>query len=98
MKTISQIIAGAQVLLNVSYELKGCFEEYLSDDYKTFLHMLRVIEEQMSAFVYTKFFCQELFWDRKDQPVDPAQERYNIRTTVERANSTPFSLHHRQPW
>ena len=37
MKPISQIIAGAQVLLNVSYELKGCFEEYLSDDYKTFL-------------------------------------------------------------
>jgi hypothetical protein len=32
MKAISQIIAGAQVLLAVSYDLKGCFEEYLSDE------------------------------------------------------------------
>jgi transposase len=51
MKTISQIIAGAQALLNISYDLKGCFEEYLSDEYKTFLHMLRVIEEQMPALI-----------------------------------------------
>jgi transposase len=51
MKTISQIIAGAQALLNVSYDLKGCFEEYLSDEYKTFLHMLRVIEEQMPVLI-----------------------------------------------
>jgi hypothetical protein len=45
MKTISQIIAGAQALLNISFNLTNCFEEYLSDEYKTFLHMLRVIEE-----------------------------------------------------
>ena len=29
MKTISQIIAGAQAFLNVSYDLNGYFEEYL---------------------------------------------------------------------
>ncbi|MDR1148465.1 MAG: hypothetical protein LBK66_07525 [Spirochaetaceae bacterium] len=34
MKTITQIIAGAQALLNISFELKNCFEEYLSDEYK----------------------------------------------------------------
>jgi IS5 family transposase/transposase len=51
MKTISQIIAGAQALLAVSYDLKECFEEYLSDEYKTFLHMLRVIEEQIPALI-----------------------------------------------
>jgi hypothetical protein len=51
MKTISQIIAGAQALLNLSYDLTGCFEEYLSDTYKTFLLMLRVIEEQMPALI-----------------------------------------------
>jgi hypothetical protein len=51
MKTISQIIAGAQALLNVSYDLTGCFEEYLSDEYKTFLHIPRVIEEQMPAII-----------------------------------------------
>jgi hypothetical protein len=48
---ISQIIGGAQALLNISYDLKGCFEEYLSDEYKTFLHMLRVIEEQMPTLI-----------------------------------------------
>jgi hypothetical protein len=47
MKTISQIIAGAQALFNISFNLTGCFEEYLSDEYKTFLQMLRVIEEQL---------------------------------------------------
>jgi hypothetical protein len=51
MKTISQIIAGAQVLLNISFNLERCFEEYLSDEYKTFLQMLRVIEEQMPALI-----------------------------------------------
>lgn len=47
MKTISQIIAGAQALLNISFDLTGCFEEYLSDEYKTFPHILRVIEEHI---------------------------------------------------
>jgi hypothetical protein len=51
MKTISQIIAGAQALLAVSYDLNECFEEYLSDEYQTFLHMLRVIEEQMPSLI-----------------------------------------------
>jgi Flp pilus assembly protein TadD len=51
VKTISQIIAGAQAILAVSYDLTGCFEEYLSDEYKTFLHMLRVIEEQMPTLI-----------------------------------------------
>ncbi|MDR1149312.1 MAG: transposase, partial [Spirochaetaceae bacterium] len=51
MKTITQIIAGAQALLNISFELKNCFEEYLSDEYKTFLCMPRVIEEQLPPIV-----------------------------------------------
>jgi hypothetical protein len=51
MKTISKIIAGAQALLALAYDLTGCFEEYLSDEYKTFLHMLRVIEEQIPTLV-----------------------------------------------
>jgi hypothetical protein len=51
MKTISQIIAGAQVLLDISFNPAECFEEYLSDEYRTFLHMLRVIEEQMPALI-----------------------------------------------
>jgi IS5 family transposase len=45
MKTIAQIIGGAQALLPVSFELKECFEEHLTAEYKTFLHILRVVEE-----------------------------------------------------
>jgi transposase len=45
MKSITEIIGGAQGLLDISYELQDVFEEYLSDEYKAFLHMLRVIEE-----------------------------------------------------
>jgi hypothetical protein len=51
MKTIIQRRAGAQDLLNISYDLKECFEEYLSAEYKTFPHVLRVIEEQMPTLI-----------------------------------------------
>ncbi|GMO34984.1 MAG: hypothetical protein Ta2B_15290 [Termitinemataceae bacterium] len=47
MKSITEIIGGAQGLFNLSYKLQGCFEEYLSDEYKTFLQMLRVIEDAL---------------------------------------------------
>ncbi|MDR1902161.1 MAG: hypothetical protein LBQ88_07780 [Treponema sp.] len=47
MKSITEIIGGAQALLDIPYELQGCFEEYLTDEYKTFPHMLRVIEEAL---------------------------------------------------
>jgi hypothetical protein len=47
MKSITEIIGGAQALFNLSYKLQGCFEEYLTDEYKTFLQMLRVIEDAL---------------------------------------------------
>jgi hypothetical protein len=88
MKTISEIIGGAQALLNISFNLNECFEEYLSNEYKTFLHMLRVIEEQLPPLVrpyagtgripyqYNPFIRAfldiRIFRDNKDQPVNPA--------------------------
>jgi hypothetical protein len=51
MKTITEIIGGAQGLLNISYNLQDVFEEYLSDEYKTFLHMLRVLEDARNPLV-----------------------------------------------
>jgi hypothetical protein len=45
MKSITETIGGAQALLEIPYNLQPCFEEYLTDEYKTFLQMLRVIEE-----------------------------------------------------
>ena len=44
MKTISEIIGGAQVLLDIDFDLQGCFEENLTEAHKTFLHMIRVLE------------------------------------------------------
>jgi hypothetical protein len=51
MKTIAQIIGGAQSLLNIPFGLQGCFEEYRSDEYKTFPRIFRVIEEQILSLI-----------------------------------------------
>jgi hypothetical protein len=51
MKTITEIIGGAQGLLDISYNLQDVFEEYLDDCYKTFLHILRVMEAALPPFI-----------------------------------------------
>ncbi|MDR3343076.1 MAG: hypothetical protein LBT14_09895 [Treponema sp.] len=38
MKTIAEIIGGAQGLLDISYNVQDVFEAYLSNEHKTFLH------------------------------------------------------------
>jgi hypothetical protein len=45
MKTITEIIGGAQGLLNISFDLQSCFEEKMNELQITFLHMLRYIEK-----------------------------------------------------
>jgi hypothetical protein len=47
MKSISEIIGGAQGLLDISFELQSCFEETLNKQQKTFLQVLRIIEKNM---------------------------------------------------
>lgn len=54
MKSISEIIAGAQALLDINFELQSCFEESLTDDQKTFLQVIRVIEEMMPPVIRRK--------------------------------------------
>ena len=44
MKTVTEIVGGAQVLLDIAFDVQHCFEEHLNDQQKTFLHMLRCIE------------------------------------------------------
>ena len=44
MKTISEIIGGAQALLPLENELQDCFPEFLSCEHRSFLHHLRVME------------------------------------------------------
>jgi len=45
MKTISETIGGAQALLDIEFDLQKCFEEQLTGTNKTFLQMIRVLEE-----------------------------------------------------
>ena len=47
MKRISEIIGGAQGLLDISFDLQTFFEETLNDRQKTFLHILRCIEKHL---------------------------------------------------
>ncbi|MCL2318802.1 MAG: transposase [Treponema sp.] len=54
MKTITEIIGGGQALLNMNYSLQGCFEEYLSDEYKMFLLILRAAEEYLPPYIRPK--------------------------------------------
>ena len=37
MKTITEILGGAQALLDMNYDLQSCFEEHLTDGHKSFL-------------------------------------------------------------
>jgi hypothetical protein len=54
MKTIAQIIGGAQALPSVSFELQECFEGHLTGEYKTFLNILRVAEKYTAALTIPK--------------------------------------------
>jgi hypothetical protein len=51
MKTITEIIGGAQVLLDIPFELQSCFEQVLNDQQKTFMQMLRCIEEYLPVLI-----------------------------------------------
>jgi len=48
LKTVTEIIGGAQGLLDISYDLQICFEEKLNDQQRTFLNMLRCLEKHMN--------------------------------------------------
>jgi transposase len=47
MKNITEILGGAQLLLDVSFDLQDVFEEYLSEEQRAFLVLLRLIEEDV---------------------------------------------------
>jgi transposase len=44
MRTVTEILGVAQILLDISYDIQDCFEDFLSEDHRTFIHMLRVME------------------------------------------------------
>jgi hypothetical protein len=45
VKTVTEILGGAQILMGISFNLQDSFEEYLTGEHRCFLTMLRVIEE-----------------------------------------------------
>jgi transposase len=47
MKNITEILGGAQLLLDVSFDLQDVFEEYLSEEQRAFLVLLRLVEEDV---------------------------------------------------
>lgn len=47
MKSIAEILGGAQILLGLAYDIQESFEEYLNTDHRAFLAMLRVVEEYL---------------------------------------------------
>jgi hypothetical protein len=51
MKTVTQTMGRAQALLDISFDLQKFFKECLTDEYKTFLHLLRATEEYTSDLV-----------------------------------------------
>jgi len=51
MKTITEILGGAQALLDINYELQNCFEENLTNEQIAFLHLLRVAETFLPAYI-----------------------------------------------
>ena len=48
MKSITEIIGTTQRLLDVSFDIQDLFEEYLSTDQRTFLHILLIIEADLT--------------------------------------------------
>ena len=48
MKTITEILGGAQTLLPIEYPLQECFPEYLSNNQKLFLAILQKIESSIT--------------------------------------------------
>ena len=45
MKSISEILGSCQLLLDISYEIQDIFEGFVTDEHRTFIHVLRVVED-----------------------------------------------------
>lgn len=50
MRSITEILGGAQTLLDISFDIQDVFEEYLTSTHRAFLHTLRIIESHLPQF------------------------------------------------
>lgn len=93
MKTITEILGGAQALLDIPFDIQQCFEEKLNNHQKAILHLLRVLEKHVKlpqnknygrgrpAYPYISFFRAQC-----------AQRYFQIESTnkmIERLTADP---------
>ncbi|MDD3996179.1 MAG: transposase [Sphaerochaetaceae bacterium] len=45
MKSITEILGGCQMVFGISYDIQEIFEGYVTNEHRTFIQMLQVIEE-----------------------------------------------------
>lgn len=45
MRSVTEILGGAQILLGISYDIQDVFEDYLTETHRLFLSILRIIDE-----------------------------------------------------
>ncbi len=67
MKTITEILGGAQILLGISFNIQDSFEEYLTEEHRSFLTMLRVIEEVQPPLAMNRYVRGRIPYE--DQPI-----------------------------
>ena len=49
MKSITEILGGCQMVFGISYDIQEIFEGYVTNEHRTFIQMLQVIEEFLPA-------------------------------------------------
>jgi transposase/IS5 family transposase len=84
MESITKILGGSQMLLGVSYEIQDVFEEYLTEEHRTFLAMLRVLDS--TDVSYTSCYQGRGRMPYEDQPMIRAflaRHFFKIESTTE---------------
>nr|MDA3798556.1 hypothetical protein [Kiritimatiellia bacterium] len=55
MRTIAEIIGGAQALLPLNYDIQECFEETLTQEQVSFIHHVRILMEHAKGIDPVEF-------------------------------------------
>jgi hypothetical protein len=87
MKTIAEILGGAQILFPFSFNIQHSFEEYLTDEHRSFLTMLRVIEHAQPCI--NAFRARTGRRPHKNEPIMRAfyaRSHFRIATIVDLRN------------
>ena len=50
MRSITEILGGCQMVFGISYDIQEIFEGYVTDEHRTFIQMLQVIEEFLPVY------------------------------------------------